>query len=401
MSACAAHPDSAGFIGSVTRFIDCQAEQFATGAWTALSLPGSTLSVVLSGFLTLFIAMIGYNLLLGHGPTVRSGTLAFVKIGVVLALATSWPAYQIVVYDLVTDAPGQLVSEIASRSPLPGTDGTLVRRLDQADGALVQLSILGAGAPVHQAGAVPPPPFAGFESFALGGSRILFLIAAIAGLATVKLIAGLLLALGPLFIAFLLFDSTRGLFEGWVRVLTGAAIGAVGVTIILAFELAMLEPWLSTVLTRRMSGEALPSAPTELFALTVMFAILIAAIIIACARVTRGFRLALPLQRFETSHSGSRPAPGAATATVGAGRHRVVDERSRAAAVADVLVAMQRRDSGRGAALGGHAAGDGSGGAYAAPPDQADGRAGGRSRRSSGRRVRARITASGERRDRN
>ena len=33
----------------------------------------------------------------------------------------------------------------------------------------------------------------------------------------VRLIAGLLLALGPFFVAFLLFDGTRGLFEGWVR----------------------------------------------------------------------------------------------------------------------------------------------------------------------------------------
>ena len=53
----------------------------------------------------------------------------------------------------------------------------------------------------------------------------LFLTGAIGALAAVRLIAGLLLALGPFFIAFLLFDGTRGLFEGWMRVLAGAALG--------------------------------------------------------------------------------------------------------------------------------------------------------------------------------
>ena len=38
-------------------------------------------------------------------------------------------------------------------------------------------------------------------------------------------LAGLLLALGPLFAIFLLFEGTRGLFEGWVRGLAGAALG--------------------------------------------------------------------------------------------------------------------------------------------------------------------------------
>jgi type IV secretion system protein VirB6 len=85
-------PQGAGFISSVTGYVDCQAQVLGSGAWAALSAPGSTLMVVLTGFLTIFIALIGYNLLLGMTMTVRSVTLAFVKIGAVFALATSWPA---------------------------------------------------------------------------------------------------------------------------------------------------------------------------------------------------------------------------------------------------------------------------------------------------------------------
>lgn len=103
MDACSALPQSAGFVSSMAGFIDCQAQLLGSGAWSALATPGSTLQLVLTGFLTIFIALMGYNLLLGTVFTIRDGTLAALKIGAVFALATSWPAYRTLVYDLVTD----------------------------------------------------------------------------------------------------------------------------------------------------------------------------------------------------------------------------------------------------------------------------------------------------------
>src|SRR4051794_27325351 len=97
---CAALPP-AGLVGSMTGYLDCQAQFLGSGAWAALATPGSTAAIVLKGLLTIFIALTGYNLLLGSTFTVRESTLAFIKIGAVFALATSWPAYRTVVYDLV------------------------------------------------------------------------------------------------------------------------------------------------------------------------------------------------------------------------------------------------------------------------------------------------------------
>lgn len=345
MSWCTASPEGGGFVTSVTRFVDCQAETLGSAAYQALSAPGSTLAVLLTSFLTIFIAIIGYNLLLGRGFTVRSATLAMIKIGAVMALATSWPAYQTLVYDLVTDGPAQIASDISRPAGLPGSDGTLLQRLDGADAALVQLSVLGAGNPVGvPAETLAPPPFAGFNAFALGGSRIVFLVTAVAALLTVRVIAGLLLALGPFFIAFLMFDNTRSLFEGWVRVLVGAAIAAIGVSIALAVELALLEPWLAGILARRIGGEALPSVPTELFVIAAVFAIIVFAVLIASARVARGFRLAPvfePIIHLLERGSGQQGSDRSVVQT----DRQSLQERSRAAAVADVLVSLQRREA--------------------------------------------------------
>lgn len=345
MAECAAAPAGGGFVSSVTTFVDCQAQVLGTGAWQALAAPNSTLAVVLTGFLTLFIALIGYRLLLGSSVTIREGTLAFVKIGAVFALATSWPAYRTLVYDVVVDGPGQLVSEIGPHATIVGSDGTLLQRLDLTDRALAQLAILGSGPPPAASSiTVPPPPFGGFDAFAFGGSRILFLLTAIAGLMTVRVVAGLMLALGPFFIAFLLFDSTRSLFEGWVRVLAGAALAAIGVSLTLGLELALLDPWLSGVLARRMAGESLPTIATELFVVVSLFTIIVIAALYGCIRVARAFRLpSWSRLVVSTPEAADRLTQG--PRSIPEQTRPSEAERTRAAAIANLLVATNRRES--------------------------------------------------------
>jgi len=348
MDVCPAVPPAAGFISSMTGYIDCQARLLGSGAWSALAAPGSTLTVVLTGFLTILIALIGYNLLVGRSMTVRSGTLAFVKIGAVFALATSWPAYRTLVYDVVTDGPAQLVAELGPQAGVVGSDGSLAQRLDLADQELSQLAILGPGQPLPGAAAqTPPAPFGGFDAFALGGSRILFELTAVAGLGIVRMITGLMLAFGPFFIAFLMFENTRSLFEGWVRVLGGTAVAAIGVSIALGLELALVQPWLSNILARRMAGEALPTISTELFVIAALFSILVAAVLYACAHTARAFRLAplLPTSASAAEHKTSDRITNSAVATE-VSRELAAREHGRAAAIASVLVATTRRERG-------------------------------------------------------
>jgi len=345
-TACGAPAGPTGFIGSVSAFMDCQAEMLGSGAFSTLAAPGSTLSLAVTGLLTLFIALIGYNLLVGRDLDVRSGTVAIVKVGAVLALATSWPAYRTLVYNVVTEAPGQIMAEIGRPAALPGSDGSLVARLDLADGALQQLAILGPGNPQpDQYASLPPPPMAGFDAFALGGSRILFLLSALAGLVSVHIVAALMLALGPYFIAFLLFENTRSLFEGWIRVIAAATIAAIGVAIGLALELALLEPWLAGVLARRMAGEVLPTAPTELFVIMMLFALVILALVGASVRLASAFRLAPWMQSVLVSQRRQEKASVTATAAR-ARTSEPAETRTRASATANVVASLQRRDRG-------------------------------------------------------
>lgn len=347
--ACPGLSGDAGFVGAVLRFVDCEARTIGAAGYQALGVPGSPFWLILTGMLTLFVALFGYRMLLGHVPSVREGVLAFVKIGIVLLLATSWPAWQVLVYDIVWGGPADLASQIGGATGLPGTTGGMTARLEAADQAMVTLSILGPGQPAPSA--VPSttmaPLFGGFDTFALGSARIFYLLGILGTFAIVRIVAGILLAAGPLFIAFLLFDGTRGWFEGWLRVLVGAALGALGLSLILGVQLALIEPWLADLLASRSAGFAVPDAPVELLVVNLMFALLLIAMLWATARVARGFRLPRGWGAAAASESARGADRRADQKANESERAPPAALHSRAAAVAEAVAAGQRREAGR------------------------------------------------------
>lgn len=350
MTVCDTIPTPESFAPSVLRFLDCQAQVIGAQGYGALATPGSTASVMLTGMITLLIAFLGYRMLLGHAPTIREGVLTFVKIGLVLVLATSWPAYQILVYDIILRSPAELAATIGGAASLPGSGGGLVQRIDGIDQALAILAIEGVGpAPLGANGlpttpSVPPAPFIGFDNFALGFARVIFLVSTIASFAVVRIVAGLLLALAPLFAAFLLFDGTRGLFAGWLKALLGTALGSLAIAITLGVALAFLEPWLATLLIRRGGGLDIIGAPAQLLAATTIFAIALAAVMFIVGRVALSLHIPAWMQA-----ASIRAAEGSAarveTARQPAASHAPIESRSRAAAIADAVAINQRRET--------------------------------------------------------
>ena len=57
-------------------------------------------------------------------------------------------------------------------------------------------------------------------------------------------------------------------------------MAAIGVSIALDFELAMMQPWLADTLARRVAGEDLPGVPVELFVLTCTYTLVIIAVLV-------------------------------------------------------------------------------------------------------------------------
>lgn len=346
------------FLQSALAFIDCQAQTLGAHGYQALAAPGSPLSLLLTGLLTLLIAFLGYRMLFGETPGVREGVVTVVKIGIVLALATSWGAYRTLAYDVALHGPAEIVASVGAPAGLPGAGGGLAARLQQVDNALVALNYVGPGPaviparpqtvegqPITATDRSPAPPSI-FGPFALGTARIVFLTATIAAFAAVRLAAGILLALGPLFIAFLLFEGTRGLFEGWVRGLVAALLGAIAVTLVLSIELALLEPCLASLIALRQAGLSICGAPSELLVTAFAFALTILAIFGMAARVTMGFQLPTVLRNLpSTAMSFTRSEERAIRIPVERQRQVPSEQLSRAAAVAEAVARIQRQEA--------------------------------------------------------
>ena len=276
------------FLIRAIEHIDCQTRELGSFGYLALGEPGSTASIVMASVLTLFIALFGFRLLFGPQPGTRDIVMDVITIGLVLTLAFSWPAFRTLIHDVVLDGPAELAATI---TPATLTDGNtdFSSRLQGVNDAMAQLTAFGTGRNVGQL--VDDSVGASFQGTAvednagLGYGRTIWLGGVIGLLLPLRFLGGLLLALAPLAAVLLLFDATRGLFSGWLRGLILTLIGTLGVTLMLALELAVLEPYLADALRLRQTGYAVPSAPTELLALSLGFLVAKLVLIALLARV--------------------------------------------------------------------------------------------------------------------
>lgn len=350
MAICAAPGTGDLFLSGTLEFLDCQARGMGADGYQALAGSGSPVLLALTSLLTVFVALYGVRMLLGRPIDVRSGVFAALNIGIVLLIATSWPAWRVIAYDVVLDGPVQ-ISGLLGAAP----DG-LSPRLQAVDDGIVGLTLFGAGrlenAP--EAGDAfatlqlqRSPPIA--DDLALGLARLSFLATTIGALGGIRLMGGILLALAPLFAGLLLFDATRGFFAGWLRALVASALGMLVATLVLSAELSLLEPWLGDTLARRSARFATPAAPVELFAITAAFAIMQLIALGLIARLSFSLdwlRVAAPEGSVVGEPQTTRVSRSEAMSTMmRTGGSLPAAEPSRALSVADALATTQRREA--------------------------------------------------------
>ncbi|MCP5396178.1 MAG: type IV secretion system protein [Sphingomonadaceae bacterium] len=264
------------FLGRVLEHIDCQAQTLGSFGYQALAQADSPASILITSLLTIFIALFGIRLLLGYAVDGRDIVTSVLKIGIVLTLAFSWPAFKTVIYDVTLKGPGEVAAAIAPAG-ISASSQDLAGRLEAADSAILQLTRLGSGRNIgatvddtSQAARAAGDTQEDSDNFS--SARLAYLAGIIGSLGLLRVLGGLLLAIAPLAAGLLLFDVTRALFAGWLKGLVLTMIGSIGAALVLAVELAVLEPWLADALRVRGLGYAAPSAPAELFALTLAFA---------------------------------------------------------------------------------------------------------------------------------
>jgi len=229
-------------VAPALRAVDCLAGQTTSAAFGRLFGAHGAMAPVLTIVLTLYIAFFAFSLITGRSRIgISALTPRMLTLGLVLTFATSWIAYQSVVWNLAVGGPDWIASM------LMGEKGSATQifgdHIDIVFGAITQISEQSGGG-AQAAGAAASG--AGGGMFTPEGvmwlGALLLLLGTVGVLLTARIALAVLLALGPVFVVMALFGGTRGLTAGWLRGVVLTAVTPLFVVLGGGISLELLLP---------------------------------------------------------------------------------------------------------------------------------------------------------------
>ena len=317
--------------------VDCLASDATAVSFGRLFGAHGSFQTALTIILTLYVALLAFNLLTGRSALRLSVlTPKMMTLGLVLTFATSWIAYQSVVWNLATGAPDEIASVLV------GTNGSattiFAERLDGVFTAISNAATASAPLPPPPQTAIPDAPnlvaaapAGGMASPAniLSIAGLILLLGTVGVLVVCRLALAALLIIGPVFIVLALFEGTRGLFEGWLKSVAMFALVPLLTVIMGSGALVAITPMVA--------GLGNGPAPVELktavsvLVASIIYVSLMLVVAKVAASLTRGWRMSRAQAAAQGQGAGSysghqeRPlnaAPTAAALAIGSDRVR-------------------------------------------------------------------------------
>lgn len=244
MALCPA-PAEEGMVGGVLETVDCHIRLLVHDTYRELVGPNTLFATAFTGLLTIYIALLGYQLLFGRGGLrVTELPIVALKLGLILAFLTSWAAYQTLIFNLLFDGPAEIMKVLIGPLSARGAsfDGDVMGGVQSAFEDMSGAASIYGGMASPTANLLQGGPMLG--SGLLWLTAIALLLLTLGLVIAAKIVLAFLLAIGPIFIGMLLFDQTRGLFEGWMRAAFSAAMAPLAVHVFGAVMLMILQPFL-------------------------------------------------------------------------------------------------------------------------------------------------------------
>jgi type IV secretion system protein VirB6 len=157
-----------------------------------------------------------------------------VVLGLVLTFATSWAAYQTVVWNALTAGPDELASAMLG---IKGSAShAFAGRLDDIFTAISEAAERARAAQADAKGTTPAD--------LLTWAALIFLLGTVGVLVTSRIVLAALLAAGPVFVVLALFRGGRGLAEGWLKATVLFALVPLFAVLIGVGAVGVLGRWL-------------------------------------------------------------------------------------------------------------------------------------------------------------
>lgn len=193
---------------------------------------------VITLLFTVYIIFLGYRFLNHDQPV----SLSYVTRHLIVMLSVygmlmSWHLYNLFVYNIFTNEPGNIAQIMVSSAQGFHPGETIAQVLDQIYEAVINATI-GFFGQVSFSSSGIAFIFYGVLVFAVGSLMCIF---ALLLFIYAKMMMAVSLALGPLFITFILWDSTKGMFAAWLRKLVTIALIPIITSAILVLMLSVID----------------------------------------------------------------------------------------------------------------------------------------------------------------
>ena len=291
-------------IAEALRVVDCMSGEAASFAFARLFGTDALLGQALTAALTLYIGFYAIGLLTGRTSlSLSSLTPRMMTLGIALTFATSWVAYQSVIWNLLVGAPDQIASLLI------GTQGSATSlfadRLDKIFAVVAQAAAAteAATAGTRDTGSLASGPDL------LWLSALLLLLGTVGVLLVARIALAAMLALGPIFIICGLFEGSRGLFEGWLKAAVLFALTPLLAVLIGGATIALLSPMLDSLAAA--GGQVPLRLTTTLFLAAAVYCALMGVTLKISATMVAGWRLPFGASRErKTSTTSVEAVPG-------------------------------------------------------------------------------------------
>jgi type IV secretion system protein VirB6 len=223
------------FLSSTLNTVDAVIGHFVSTAYANFIEANAGLITLL---FTFYVMVLGYRFLYHHHHFNMSDVIRhFIVMICVYALVMNWKLYHLFVYQIFTTEPGNIAQILVNTSGHLQAESSIARSLDN-----IYESILHAAVGLF-----------GEINFSIAGLAFIFyaiLIFLIGTLMCVfalllfiyaKMMMAIMLALGPIFITFILWDATKGLFSAWLNQLITIALIPIITSAILVLMLSVIN----------------------------------------------------------------------------------------------------------------------------------------------------------------
>jgi len=284
--------------------VDCMANEATAVSFGRLFGAHGSFTTALTIILTLYIGLLAFNLLTGRSALrISVLTPRMMTLGLVLTFATSWIAYQSVVWNLATGAPDEIASVLV------GTNGSATTIFaQQLDGFFAAITDAAAQIPAQNPAVAGVPAAVAVPTLMspaniLSLGALLLLLGTVGVLVVCRIALAALLIIGPVFIVLALFDGTRGLFEGWVKCVVTFAVVPLLTVVMGSGVLVAISPMVAGL--DQANGQIPLNTAVSILVASIIYLTLMVVVFKIAAMLTRSWRLSHAPAAFASAASNS------------------------------------------------------------------------------------------------